>query len=316
LLRSIVAALLAGVALAGCAPAHGGAAALVGDERIATERLSAAVDRVLAFRPGPPPPPAETVDVQREQLGRLITSDLLAAAADGRGVRVTASEVDARLAQFRTRLGGQQMLEEQAARVGVAAPELRDFVRDLVLADKLGDALLAGAPLQQVRAAHILVQDKATADRLAAQVRAHPERFATLARQFSVDTGSRARGGDLGYQTRGAFVPAFSEAMFGGKKGDVLVVRTDFGWHVIRILDRRSVRPGQLPASEFAQVVQQERNARVAALLTRTARRLGVTVNPRFGRWDARTLTVAPPRDELSVPDRREQPTEPAPGPG
>lgn len=315
LLRSTVAALAAGVALAACSPAHGGAAALVGDERIATDQLSAAVDRVLAFRPGPPPLPAETVDVQREQLGRLITSDLLAAAADSRGVAVTAAEVDARLAQFRTRLGGQRMLEEQAARVGVAAPELHDFVRDLVLADKLGDALLSGAPLEQVRAAHILVKDRATAERLAAELRAHPERFGALARRFSADTGSRARGGDLGYQTRGAFVPAFSDAMSTGKEGDVLVVQTEFGWHVIRILDRRSVRPGQLPAGESAQVVQQERKARVAALLTGTARRLGVTVNPRFGRWDDRTLSVAPPRDELSVPDPHKQSTTFPPGP-
>ena len=306
---------LAAAALAACVPGRGGAAALVADQRISTEQVSAAVGRVLEARGGQFSGPADTAELQRQQLGRLINADVLAAAAREKGVTVSSSEVDARLAQFRDRFGGQRELEQQAARVGVARGQLRDFVRDLVLSDKLGTALLSGASVQQVRAAHILVKDKATADRLAAAVRQDPARFAALARQFSIDAGSKDRGGDLGYQTRGAFVPAFSDALFTGKRGDVVVVHTEFGWHVVRILDRRTVRPEQLPAAEAAQVFAQERTNQVAALLTSTARRLGVTVNPRFGHWDGRTLTVAPPPDELSVPDRRHETAASAPIP-
>jgi parvulin-like peptidyl-prolyl isomerase len=268
--------------------------------------VSAAAARVLESRDGPVPTAAETAELARQQLSRLINAEVLAAAAREKGVSVAPGEVDARLGQLRGRFGGQRELEQQTARVGVGDGELREFVRGLVLADKLGETLLSAASVEQVRAAHILVRDKATADRLAAQVRQDPARFAALARQFSGDAGSKNSGGDLGYQTRGAFVPAFSDAMFGARRGEVVVVQTEFGWHAVRIVDRRTVRPGQLPAAEAARVFEQERDNRVAALLSATARRLGVTVNPRFGRWDARTVSVAAPGDELSVPDRRD----------
>jgi peptidyl-prolyl cis-trans isomerase D len=63
--------------------------------------------------------------------------------------------------------------------------------------------------------------------------------FAELAQTFSVDKGSAVKGGELGMFGRGAMVPQFDEAVFNGKKGDLLIVTTQFGVHLIQIEDQK-----------------------------------------------------------------------------
>ena len=93
-----------------------------------------------------------------------------------------------------------------------------------------------------VKASHILINpateggiDKAKvkADSLAALVR-NGASFADLATKFGTD-GTKEKGGDLGTFGRGAMVPAFEEAVFNGKPGDLKVITTQFGVHVIKI---------------------------------------------------------------------------------
>jgi uncharacterized protein (TIGR02145 family) len=62
--------------------------------------------------------------------------------------------------------------------------------------------------------------------------------FADLARIYSEDMGSRNLGGDLGRFCKGDMVEPFENACYSGEIGDLKVVRTDFGWHLIEILDR------------------------------------------------------------------------------
>jgi peptidyl-prolyl cis-trans isomerase C len=91
---------------------------------------------------------------------------------------------------------------------------------------------------ERVRARHILVasekEAKAVLDKLG-----KGEKFEALAKQFSLD-GSKDYGGDLGYFSAPEMVPAFSTAAFALKKGEVSQpIKTDFGWHVIRLEDRK-----------------------------------------------------------------------------
>lgn len=93
------------------------------------------------------------------------------------------------------------------------------------------------------RASHILVKagtDKAAArakaDKLLAQVKAAPARFAELARQNSDDPGSAAQGGSLGSFTRDTMVKPFADAVFGMQVGEISgLVETEFGYHIIRL---------------------------------------------------------------------------------
>jgi len=107
--------------------------------------------------------------------------------------------------------------------------------------------------LEERRASHILIAAPASApaaereaakrkaQELLAQLKKSPDRFAELARQYSQDPGSKAKGGDLDYFTRGAMTKPFEDAAFALKKGEISdVVETDFGYHIIRLTDIRA----------------------------------------------------------------------------
>ncbi len=89
----------------------------------------------------------------------------------------------------------------------------------------------------RARASHILVKTKEEADSLLKRIKAG-EDFAALAEKNSIDKGSAARGGDLGFFGRGQMVPEFEQAVFSMKKGEVSEpVKTQFGYHIIKLTD-------------------------------------------------------------------------------
>jgi peptidyl-prolyl cis-trans isomerase C len=94
---------------------------------------------------------------------------------------------------------------------------------------------------QEVHARHILVATEAEAKDIEAQLKNGVD-FATLAKEKSKDPGA-AEGGDLGYFTKDQMVPEFAEAAFKLDKGQVSdPVKTQFGWHIIKVEDKR-IRP-------------------------------------------------------------------------
>ncbi len=80
---------------------------------------------------------------------------------------------------------------------------------------------------------------KSLADSLAAVIKATPSKMAELAPEFSAD-GSKEKGGDLGYVTKGRFVKPFNDFVFEGNTGDVGVVESQYGYHIIRIDDQKN----------------------------------------------------------------------------
>jgi peptidylprolyl isomerase/peptidyl-prolyl cis-trans isomerase D len=100
-----------------------------------------------------------------------------------------------------------------------------------------------------VRARHILIGQRGDGEEQRAQQLQQAqdllqrieggESFATLARQYSQDPGSAARGGDLGWFGRGQMVPPFEAAAFDAEVGEVVgPVETDFGYHLIQVEER------------------------------------------------------------------------------
>jgi len=88
---------------------------------------------------------------------------------------------------------------------------------------------------EQRRASHILVKSKEEADKIAAELKGSPNRFAELAKKSSQDPGSAEKGGDLGWFGRGMMVKPFEDAVFSMKSGETRVVQSEFGFHVIRL---------------------------------------------------------------------------------
>ena len=90
-----------------------------------------------------------------------------------------------------------------------------------------------------MRARHILVESKDKAREIFEKM-PHGSDFAQLAKEYSKDPGSKDQGGELGFFTRGQMVPQFEEAAFKLKKGEVSEpFESQFGWHVVRVDDRR-----------------------------------------------------------------------------
>jgi parvulin-like peptidyl-prolyl isomerase len=110
-----------------------------------------------------------------------------------------------------------------------------------------------------------------------------------VAREVSTDAGSAQDGG--GYPARPAsdYDPVFSEAALVLDPGEISPpVETQFGWHVIRLVDAQMI-----PFSEARQQILQELSgAEFQDWFRERARELEVEVNPRYGRFDMRTLQV------------------------
>ncbi|HET6782179.1 MAG TPA: peptidylprolyl isomerase [bacterium] len=101
---------------------------------------------------------------------------------------------------------------------------------------------------EQVRVSHILLETEAEARLVLARLR-RGEKFGELAQQYSKDPGSKAQGGDLGFVSRGQLVGEFEKAAFSLKPGQTSgIVKTQFGFHIIRVTDSRSPQAARIEA--------------------------------------------------------------------
>ncbi len=116
---------------------------------------------------------------------------------------------------------------------------------------------------EQRHARHILIrEDEAILDEVQAKL-AEGGDFAALAKEYSEDPGSAARGGDLGFFGRGIMDPAFEEAAFALEVGEVSgPIKSAFGWHLIKV---EGVEGGeQQPFDEVADTIRSEIQQRIA----------------------------------------------------
>ncbi|MBM3222499.1 MAG: hypothetical protein FJZ47_01660 [Candidatus Tectomicrobia bacterium] len=147
---------------------------------------------------------------------------------------------------------------------------------------------------EQVRARHILIKVAASASAeqdAAARARAEAaltavrngEDFATVAQQSSEDTATASAGGDLGYFPRGQMVKPFEEAAFALPVGQLSdLVRSEFGWHILRVEDKREAELSPLSAVE-AEIKDKLRDGkkREAALVFTDDLHAALEANPR-----------------------------------
>ncbi|HEX4926790.1 MAG TPA: SurA N-terminal domain-containing protein [Burkholderiales bacterium] len=117
---------------------------------------------------------------------------------------------------------------------------------------------------EQRRASHILVKTRAEADKLLAELKKNPGRFAELAKKHSQDPGSAQSGGDLGWFGHGMMVKPFEDAVFQMKEGEVRVVQSEFGWHVVRVtgVQAAKTRPLDEVRKDIAGELAQQKGAK------------------------------------------------------
>jgi peptidyl-prolyl cis-trans isomerase C len=127
---------------------------------------------------------------------------------------------------------------------------------------KIYDEDLKNNPPQiEIRASHILVKTEDEAKEIIKQLEGGAD-FATLAKEKSIDKGSGQNGGDLNWFTKDTMVKEFSDAAFAMQRGDVskVPVKSQFGWHIIKVTDSRMQTPAPLEQREndIRQALSQE----------------------------------------------------------
>jgi peptidyl-prolyl cis-trans isomerase C len=136
------------------------------------------------------------------------------------------------------------------------------------------DAMKSMASEEEVRARHILVETEDEAKAILEQVKGGAD-FADLAKQKSKDPSAQEGGGDLGYFTKGQMVPEFSEVAFKMYPGQVSnPVKSQFGWHIIKVEDKRTRQPPpfELVKDQIYQYVARRAQAEFVAQLRETAK--------------------------------------------
>ena len=127
--------------------------------------------------------------------------------------------------------------------LGLTEDEIKQIYATNILRQKLFDAITADVPRtqEQVWARHILVADEATANTVRQRL-LNGEDFSKVAAAVSTDTGTKDKGGDLGWFPKGQMVPEFEAAAFSLKVGEISQpVKSQFGYHIIQVLAHANV---------------------------------------------------------------------------
>ena len=220
----------------------------------------------------------QKIEGYRQILDELITEKLVSKAAAG--VTVPQSEVDAQIAKIKAQFPSEEDFSKQLATVGQSPEQLGEMVRKMLQQQQWLESEIAGktevtdeeakkfyeankAEFEQpetVKASHILfrvnkedseeVVNKKLEQAKTAEARAKKgEDFATLAKELSEEPGAKESAGDLGFFPKDRMVPEFASAAFSQKVGDISdPVRTQFGWHIIKVTDKKAA--GTLPYDE------------------------------------------------------------------
>ncbi|HKF99583.1 MAG TPA: peptidylprolyl isomerase [Xanthobacteraceae bacterium] len=186
--------------------------------------------------------PAMTPEGKRDYLVSYLSDMMLVAKAAEDKKLADDGDFKRRLGYMRNKLLMETLLHAES----------KSAVTDAAMHKVYDDATKQMAGEQEVRARHILVETEDEAKAIVAELKKGTD-FGELARLKSKDPGAAAEGGDLGYFTKDQMVPEFSEAALKLDKGQLSdPVKTQFGWHVIKVEDKRD-----RPVPPFEQVKDQ-----------------------------------------------------------
>jgi peptidyl-prolyl cis-trans isomerase C len=172
-------------------------------------------------------PPVQGDQRRDALLSYLIDVNVLSRAAETKKID-QAPAFPQKLAFARKKVLVEALLEQESA-AAVSDKDIKKFYDENL------------KPQTEVHARHILVETEAQAKDVVAKLKGGAD-FAQLAKELSKDPGSE--GGDLGYITKDQVVSEFGEAAFKLDKGKISdPVKSKFGWHVIKIEDKRERKP-------------------------------------------------------------------------
>jgi len=249
-----------------------GPAVTINGENIPRDKLQAQVDHMINQRglnSGGITQPAVFKQIQQEVVDQLIVQELLWQEAKRRNFIVEEEIVNARFQQMKSKFDTELAFQFKIQAGGFTEETYREDIRQqesvqrmisegiapgiLISDEEVGEFYKSNIDQMQrpiaVHARHILIKPGSTepeaqqaakeeADKILAEIRAGGD-FVKLATDRS-QAPSAPQGGDLGYFGTGQMVAPFEKAAFSLQKGEISeVVKTQFGYHIIRLEDRR-----------------------------------------------------------------------------
>jgi foldase protein PrsA len=183
-------------------------------------------------------------------LDNLITQELIAQEAKAASVTVTDADVDSEIALIKKSFGSDEEFTATLAQYNMTLESLKKDTKINLTIRKILEPKTdvtdeemkqfydtnkesLGTPAQ-IQASHILVATKEEADAILAELKKGGD-FAAIAKEKSIDPGSKDKGGDLGFFAKGKMVPEFEEAAFALKINEISgVVQSEHGFHIIK----------------------------------------------------------------------------------
>jgi foldase protein PrsA len=290
-LAVVVMLLLAACGGGGTASLQSNDVAVVGNQQVTRDDLANLLERAKKSyaaekRPFPKPGTAAYNTLQGQAVTFLLQRAEFAQKAADMGIHISDKQINDRIDQLKKQFynGSEKVYEQNLAKQGLTPDQAREEVKTQLISEALYNKItskvhVSDAAVQSYYNAnksvyqqkesrdvrHILVSSRALADQIYNKlVAAHEQNFAALAKKYSKDPGSAAKGGELTI-TRGQTVPAFDKTAFALKKGQLSrPVHTQYGWHIIQALSAikpPSVTPlSKVKASIQQQLVQQQKN--------------------------------------------------------
>lgn len=216
--------------------------------------------------------PDQKMEGYRQLLDELILDKLITKAAAG--ITVSQADVDKEIAKIKSQFPSEEAFSKQLGEAGQTPDKFNESLKKMLqqqqwlesqIADKTGVTDEEAKKFYDenkaefeegdtVQASHILFMvkegdsEEVSKQKLEAAkkaiARAKKEDFTTLAKELSEEPGAAESGGDLGSFTKDRMVPEFADAAFSQKVGTVSTepVKTQFGWHVIKVTDKKPAR--------------------------------------------------------------------------
>ncbi|MBB5354397.1 foldase protein PrsA [Anoxybacillus mongoliensis] len=186
----------------------------------------------------------ELYNEMKERYGKDVLRDLVHEKVLSKKFKVTDEELNKEIENLKEMYGVQYDLAVQQN----GEEAIRDMVKLDLLRQKaaMEDIKVSDEELKKyyneykprVKASHILVEDEKTAKEIKAKLE-KGEDFAKLAKEYSKDTGSAQKGGDLGWFGPGKMVEEFEKAAYALNVGEISdPVKTQFGYHIIKVTDK------------------------------------------------------------------------------
>ncbi|MCX9099737.1 MULTISPECIES: peptidylprolyl isomerase PrsA [Bacillus] len=182
----------------------------------------------------------EFYEQMKTQAGKQVLNNMVMEKVLIKNYKVEDKEVDKKYDEMKKQYGDQfdtllkqQGIKEETLKTGVRAQLAQEKAIEKTITDKE----LKENYKPEIKASHILVKDEATAKKVKEEL-GQGKSFEELAKQYSEDTGSKEKGGDLGFFGPGKMVKEFEDAAYKLKKDEVSEpVKSQFGYHIIKVTD-------------------------------------------------------------------------------